>query len=141
MFKRLRASERGASAVEFALVLPFVLLLIFGLIDFGRLYWAKMSVVAAANESVRAVILDSTLADTVVEQRAEAVAAPWSASAISVTVIRCPSPPTSTSVAEVKVLLNFNFITPVGQLMQAFGAANPGRTRTISSTGIYRCLV
>jgi len=34
-------SDNGAAAVEFALLLPLVALLIFGLIDFGRLFFCS----------------------------------------------------------------------------------------------------
>jgi Flp pilus assembly protein TadG len=50
--KRLR-SESGAAAVEFALVVPLLLLLLFGIIEFGRLYNAQIEVSGAAREGVR----------------------------------------------------------------------------------------
>lgn len=37
---RARRDDRGASAVEFALIMPFLLLLIFGLIQYGLWFWA-----------------------------------------------------------------------------------------------------
>ena len=45
--------ERGAAAVEFALVLPLVVLLIFGLIDFGRLFFVQISLSSASMEVAR----------------------------------------------------------------------------------------
>lgn len=45
--------ERGQSMVEFALVLPVVLLLIFGLLEFGRVVNAEISAGHCANELAR----------------------------------------------------------------------------------------
>lgn len=46
-------NESGAAAVEFALVVPVLLLLLLGIIEFGRVFNAQMQVTAAAREAVR----------------------------------------------------------------------------------------
>lgn len=46
-------AERGAAAVEFAIVLVVLLLIIFAIIDFGRLLFASQSVKAASREGAR----------------------------------------------------------------------------------------
>jgi Flp pilus assembly protein TadG len=46
--------ERGAAAVEFALILPLLILLLFGIIEFGRGYNAKVTLTHAAREGARA---------------------------------------------------------------------------------------
>lgn len=43
----------GQSLVEFALLLPFLTLLVVGSLDLGRIYFAHMSVVNAAREGAR----------------------------------------------------------------------------------------
>ena len=45
--------ERGATAVEFALILPLLLVLLFGLIDFGRMGFVQVSLTAASREGAR----------------------------------------------------------------------------------------
>ena len=51
--------DRGAALVEFALVLPLLILLVFGTIEFSRGYHARSSLGHAARESVRVVALGS----------------------------------------------------------------------------------
>lgn len=138
---RILGSDRGSAAVEFALVVPLILLLLFGLIDFGRLYWAKMSVVAASSEAVRAVALNASLTDAEVKDRAATVASGWSASAITVSVTRCPTPIVATASAEVIVQLQFGYVTPIGKLFGTFGGTSLGYLSTVSARGVYRCLV
>lgn len=55
--------DRGASAVEFALVLPVLLLLVIGTLEFGRAYHVQTTLSNAARDGVRVMALqDSTTA-------------------------------------------------------------------------------
>lgn len=55
--------DRGASAVEFALVLPVLLLLVIGTLEFGRAYHVQTTLSNAAHDGVRVMALqDSTTA-------------------------------------------------------------------------------
>jgi Flp pilus assembly protein TadG len=62
MMRTIR-SERGASAVEFALVLPLLLFLTFGLIEFGILLFDKAVITNASREGARTGIVYATDAD------------------------------------------------------------------------------
>jgi Flp pilus assembly protein TadG len=53
MAKRLRRDERGASAVEFALALPVLVTMIYGIFEFGQLYEANASMQHALGEGAR----------------------------------------------------------------------------------------
>ena len=48
--KRWRRRDVGASAVEMAIVLPLLVLLVFGIIDFGRMLNAQIEISQAARE-------------------------------------------------------------------------------------------
>ena len=59
--RRFIGEECGNTMVEFALVAAFVFIpLVFGIIEFGRVIWAKNMVTAAAREGVRYAIVHST---------------------------------------------------------------------------------
>lgn len=49
--------ERGASAVEFAIILPILLVLIFGIIEFGFAIYDKTMITNACRDGARAGIL------------------------------------------------------------------------------------
>lgn len=53
MHWRRSGSERGAAAVEFALVLPVLIMLLLGIVEFGRIYNIQISVTNAAREGAR----------------------------------------------------------------------------------------
>lgn len=61
---RRRKDDRGASAVEFALVVPFLLLIIFGIIAFGMMLSFRQTMSQAATEGARAGALSSGATST-----------------------------------------------------------------------------
>lgn len=65
-------SERGAAAVEFALVLPILLALVLGTIEFGRAYNVQISLTHAARESVRTMSVSNDWTKAVTNGRAAA---------------------------------------------------------------------
>ncbi|MEA3502293.1 MAG: TadE/TadG family type IV pilus assembly protein, partial [Actinomycetota bacterium] len=54
LLHRSRGSgERGASAVEFAIVLPVLVLILFGIFEYGLLFREKLTIASAAASSAR----------------------------------------------------------------------------------------
>ena len=51
-------SERGSQLIEFALVLPLLLLVVLGIMDFGLLFQRYEAVTNAAREGARIAVLD-----------------------------------------------------------------------------------
>ena len=118
-----RDSERGAALVEAAILLPLIVILIFGLIAFGRAYNAKVTATHAAREGVR--VLAVTGDQTQGEDAAKAAASSLDPSLLSVSYTVCdPGDPTSVTVDYV-----FTYDIPV------LGS----RTVNISETGVMRC--
>ncbi|MEW1949363.1 TadE family protein [Pseudarthrobacter sp902506025] len=57
------ASERGAAAVEFAIVMPVLMMLLLGIMEFSRAYSVQASLSAAAREGVRVMAITGKTAD------------------------------------------------------------------------------
>ena len=67
-----RTDERGAAAVELALILPVLVLLLMGIIEFGRGYNARVTLTSAVREGARAYALgkDATTVTDITEAAA-----------------------------------------------------------------------
>jgi Flp pilus assembly protein TadG len=55
-----RLNERGASAVEFAILLPVLMLILFGTIEFGMVMYSREILTNASREGARAGIVQQT---------------------------------------------------------------------------------
>jgi Flp pilus assembly protein TadG len=90
---RLRAArDRGAAAVEFALVLVPLLLLVFGVIDFGRVYNEQVTLTSLAREGARLVSLDAGDAAAVKARLISAAPASLDLQPSQIEVTGCPAP-------------------------------------------------
>jgi len=130
---RRKGNERGQALVEFALVIPLFLFLIFGLIDFGRVVYANNAVSQAAQDATRWGSVQSrssseagrtSIADHALEGM---VAVPSATVEVTCekTTLLVNMPCMSGDILVVEVSSDVEMITPIiAQLMQALGA-NP----------------
>jgi Flp pilus assembly protein TadG len=128
-------SDTGAAAVEMAIVLPLLLLLVFGIIDFGRMLNAQLTLSAAAREGARW----AALGQTGVAARV-ALAAPALTPAPSAAVTPCPASPAIGTNATVTVTYTFTFVTPLSAVGGLFGGGGVGpATKILTGQGVMRC--
>jgi len=128
--------DHGAAAVEMALLLPLLLLLVFGIIDFGRLLNAQITVTEAAREGARAAVIENSKAAA--ESR---VAKVMSGTTVEVLPDSTPCDGTAPGAdATVNVSTTFSFITPVGAIAGLFTSpAGFGGDITLVGTGVMPC--
>lgn len=125
-----RRRERGAAAVEFALVLPILIMLIFGIIDFGRMLNARITITEAAREGARAAALVDAGAGA---DRAALAAGDLSGDLDAPVVAGCDADGTEN--ASVTLTYHFHFLTPLGIF---FGDTTSDVD--LHATGIMPCL-
>lgn len=58
-----KASERGAVAVEFALLAPILIMILLGIMEFGRAYAVQTTLTNAAREGVRTMAINNSQSD------------------------------------------------------------------------------
>jgi Flp pilus assembly protein TadG len=107
-----RDDSRGAVAVEFALLLPFLLALLVGMLDFALAFNAQIQVSQAAQAGARAASVG--LASGVVTARAQGASPVLGLTASKVSVdATCPTPADASATATVTVSYPFRFPIPL----------------------------
>jgi Flp pilus assembly protein TadG len=121
--------------VEFAIVVPLLLLLVFGIVDFGRALNAQIMVTQAAREGARW----DALGDNQVQIAQRVTQAGQPLSGLNTSVSSLCGPGSAGQTGSVTVSYTFTFATPVGSLMSLLGGKSPGGTMAITGTGVMRC--
>ncbi len=124
MLRHLRGDDQGAAIVEFALILPILILLVFGTIEFGRAYNAKVTLTHAAREGVRELAINR---DPVAAEDAAVFAASSTLQASNITVTQTfcnPGEP-------VELVVGY----PLQYDIPLFGSG----TLNLTSKGVMRC--
>lgn len=126
-----RTDDRGAAAVEFALVLPLLLVLLFGVIDFGRLLNAQIMLTEAAREGARAAAMGHAAGPRVTR-------AAGGTTVTTRTITACPGGDTT---ADAVVVLTHDFtpVTPLAALTSLAGGTVDGAV-TVTAQGVMPCV-
>ena len=139
---RSRRSERGATVVEFAVVLPVLLLILFSMIDFGRYFYVRISLSSATFEVADAItrgLIVTTDSPSDKESKLRSVISDISpgiasfaqlSSNAQLTITPLPDAcPNSTNKTRVVLSTSFNSISPIKSFFN-----------TATSTTLMRCL-
>lgn len=121
----LRSRPSGQALVEFALVLPILLLILMGIFDFGRAIFAYNEISNAAREGVRKAIVNQDA--SVITDEALLAATSLQNTAV-VTITSCPVPVQIGCLISVKVDYPWVPITPI------ISAIVPPMTLTATTT-------
>lgn len=122
--KGSRKLQRGAAALEFAIVLPVLVLLLLGIIDFGIVMGAQTQISNAAREGARAGALTGSYSQAEKAAKNAIAGMPGAADSSTTVTITCTTPAgancslidtTSDTGSTIKVSIAYlhNWISPV----------------------------
>lgn len=137
---RRRRRERGQSLVEFALVIPLFLVLLFGIIDFGLGLKSWIAITNSARESARYAAIGcagGAIDSTAVIERAKTTATGLTEDRVNVAVENCDAGSAAESVI-VTVSYDYDMITPLGGLLGMIGSGSVDSTITLTSVADMR---
>jgi hypothetical protein len=131
--RRTGKGEGGQSLVEFTLVLPIFLLVLFAIIDFGMAFNAWITVTNSAREGARVGSVRAPSGD--IEQRVRDTAGSLGDD-LTVIVTNAEGDPGDSVVVDVSYA--YSLITPLADIMGMISGGSIGDTLNLSSTADMR---
>jgi Flp pilus assembly protein TadG len=131
VFKR-RDNEQGQAVVEFAVILPVLLLILFAILQFGVVFNNYIQVTAAAREGARKAAVSRTLGTAAAESAATTAAknAAPGLNQSSITV-SFPNSPTFAQGSDVSVQVSYPYSISIIGLVVASGNLNSTTTMRV----------
>jgi Flp pilus assembly protein TadG len=131
--------ERGASAVEFAIIMPLLFLVIAGIVDFGRAFFTEIQLANSAREGARAAVVlpnpPNTGVAASITARATA-AAPGVVDPAGVTLVAtCTGNPNAQATVDVSAPFQWTIMRPALALV----GATWGLNGTLTSRAVMQC--
>ncbi|HLZ68793.1 MAG TPA: TadE/TadG family type IV pilus assembly protein [Dehalococcoidia bacterium] len=134
---RNRSDQSGVALVEFALIVPTFLLLIFGMIDFGRAYSTSITLTNAVREGARYGITNPT--DTAgIIAKVQNAAGPYNTGSLTVPNPTCSASCSSGQSVVVTSSYSFSFITPLAAIANFISGGSIPSTFTINNSATMR---
>lgn len=130
-FKRFgQRKERGQSMVEFVLVLPIFLVLVFGIVDFGMGIHAWLTITSASREGARLGSVQASAAE--IESKVRSVTGTLDQDKLTVTTTNAQGP--SGEAVTVDVSYQYDLITPLSSILNLVGGRTIGTSLNLSAT-------
>jgi Flp pilus assembly protein TadG len=118
----------GSAAIEYALILPVLLLCIFGLMDTARLIWCYATLSRAVDAAARCAAINTTACGTTAQIQSVAVAEAWgltiASSAFTAATATCGIRVTGTYDFDF-VMPGFNYVVPTGTITLTTSSCYP----------------
>lgn len=130
-----KGKERGAVAVEMAIVLPVLLLILLGIIEFGRAYNVQVSLTQAAREGARYAAIHHDESGLDVQGKALAAAPALTGLPVSVT----DNASSCSSGSDVQVTASVALPSLTGFLDAGFFGAPSIFPLSMKGVGVMRC--
>jgi len=116
--RRWRETDAGQTLVEFSLILPIMLLMLFALVDFGRGFYTWLVLTNAAREGARVGAVEQPVDVITAKVKSTASGLTTTNPPLHITVTKAYPTGAVGDAVTVDLTYDFQFVTPVGAIMK-----------------------